>query len=130
LVECTNKLRVVAKKGSTTVTDEVEFDYQTKAWSKPSKLTLTELHRNADRITIEAKLLDAQGVLCLDSRARVRFSLAGSGRLIDNLGTPDGSRVVELANGRARITVQLSNSEPGAVAIQAKGVTGTVLNLI
>jgi beta-galactosidase len=128
-VEGTNKLRVEAQKGSTTVTDEIEFDYQTKPWSSPKKLTLTEVHRDADRITIEAKLVDMQEVLCLDTRTRVRFSLAGSGRLIDNLGTPDGSRVVELANGRARITVQRSGSEPSAVAIEAKGVTGTVLNL-
>ena len=128
-VEGTNKLRVVAKKGSTTVVDKVAFDYQTRVWSKASKLTLTELQRSTDRITIEAKLLDVEGVLCLDSRARVRFTLAGSGRLIDNRGTPDGSRVVELANGRARITVQLSGSAPGALAIQAKGVAGAVLNL-
>ena len=129
-VEGTNKLHVVAKKGSTTVTDDIEFDYQTHAWSNPSKLTLTEVGRNGDRIVIEAKLLDAKELLCVDSRSRVRFSLAGGGRLIDNLGTPDGSRVVELANGRARITVLLTGSDAAVVAIQAKGVAGAVLSLI
>jgi hypothetical protein len=36
----------------------------------------------------------------------VRFSLAGSGCLIDNQGTSTGSRVVELYNGRARISIR------------------------
>jgi beta-galactosidase len=128
-VEGTNKLRVVAQKGSTTVTDEIEFNYQTQTWSAPAKLTLTELPREADKVTVEASLLDAQGILCLDARTRVRFSIAGSGRLIDNLGTPTGSRVVELANGKTRITVQRNGSETTMVAIQAKGVSGTVLTL-
>jgi beta-galactosidase len=128
-VEGANKLRVVAQKGSTTVTDEIEFNYQTQTWSAPTKLTLTELPREADKVTVEASLLDAQGILCLDARTRVRFSIAGSGRLIDNLGTPTGSRVVELANGKTRITVQRNGSETTMVAIQAKGVSGTVLTL-
>lgn len=130
LVEGTNKLRVVARKGSTTVTDEIEFQYQTQTWSNPARLTLTELHREADKVTVEAKLFDAQGVLCLDSRARVRFSIAGAGRLIDNLGTSSGSRVVELANGRGRITAQLNGSGPSALAIEAKGITGSVLTIV
>jgi beta-galactosidase len=128
-VEGANKLRVVAQKGSTTVTDEIEFNYQTQTWSAPARLALTELHRDADKVTVEARLLDEQEVLCLDARTRVRFSIAGNGRLVDNLGTPTGSRVVELANGRARITVQRTGSETTVVAIQAKGVSGTVLTL-
>jgi beta-galactosidase len=129
-VEGANKLRVIAKKGSSTVTDEIDFHYQTQNWSSPAKLTLTELHRDAGKITVEAKLYDAQGVLCLDARTRVRFSLAGDGRLVDNLGTPSGSRVVELANGRARITVQRSGGPAASsVAVNAKGVSGAILNL-
>jgi beta-galactosidase len=128
-VEGTNKLRVVAKKGSATVTDEIEFQYQTQPWSAPAKLTLTELSREADKITVEAKLNDAQGVLCLDARNRVRFSLAGNGRLIDNLGTPSGSRVVELANGRACIAIQRTGPGASSVAVDAKGVSGVILAL-
>jgi beta-galactosidase len=38
----------------------------------------------------------------------VRFGLAGDGQLIDDLGTTTGSRVVQLYNGRAQITLRLS----------------------
>ena len=36
----------------------------------------------------------------------VRFSLAGGGVLIDNQGTSTGSRVVQLYNGRAQISIR------------------------
>jgi beta-galactosidase len=124
-----NRLRVVAKKNSATVTDEIEFQYQTQMWSTPTKLTLTEVSREGEKITVEATLYDAQGVLCLDARNRVRFSLAGNGNLIDNLGTPSGSRVVELANGRARITIHRSSPGASSVGVNGKGVSGAILDL-
>jgi beta-galactosidase len=101
-----NELRAVARKAGRTLEDTVSFHYETRVWSKPAKLLLTTITRQSDHSTVEAELVDAVGVRCLTSRAVVRFSLAGDGKLLDNLGTPDGSRVVQLANGRARITVE------------------------
>jgi beta-galactosidase len=67
-------------------------------------------------------------VLCLDSRAAVRFELAGDGDLIDNLGTPSGSRRVQLANGRALIRVRLGRG-PSAVAASSEGIETAVLTV-
>jgi len=100
-----NKLRVVAKKGLVTVTDELEFTYQTDKWADPAQLHLAELSRRNDVVTVEATLTDAKGVLCLDSKQRVRFALDGNGKLLDNLGTSTGSRFVEMYNGRASISL-------------------------
>jgi hypothetical protein len=58
-------------------------------------------------VLIEAAALDKEGGVCLDAANVVRFGVVGDGTLLDNLGTPDGSRVVQLANGRARIRVVL-----------------------
>ena len=85
-----NHLHVVATKGPVTVTDDVELTYQTDPWAKPAELQLTEKTQNGTKTTVEAKLYDAHGVLCLDSRNTVRFSLAGDGKLLDNLGTSRG----------------------------------------
>ena len=52
--------------------------------------------RAAGHLTVAAHLYDGKGVLCLDSRNTVRFSLAGAGRLLDNLGTARGSRELQL----------------------------------
>ncbi len=112
-----NKLRVIAMRGNTTVTDEIEFLYQTDTWGKPAAQKLTETSRDADKVTVEAALYDAKGVLCLDARNQVRFSLAGGGTLIDNLGTPRGSRVVQLYNGRAEITLRRNPRSQSTVAV-------------
>jgi len=119
-----NNLRVVAKRGDTTVTDEINFLYQTDKWGKPASLKLTEIHRDADKVTVEATLYDAKGILCLDARNQIRFSVAGGAKLIDNLGTPRGSRVVQLYNGRAQITLQAAPALQSVVAVNTPGITG------
>ena len=101
-----NRLHAVASKGDATVTDKIELDYQTEAWGAPAELRLQAVARNSGSVTVEAKLHDAKGVLCLDANRTVRFSLAGEGRLLDNLGTSRGSRELQLYNGRAEITIQ------------------------
>ena len=100
-----NHLRVVAAKGAATVTDEVSLTYQTEPWGQAAELRLREKARDGDRVTVEAKLFDAKGVLCLEAEDFVRFSLQGEGRLIDDLGTTRASRELQLANGRAEISL-------------------------
>ena len=118
-----NTLRVVGTKNGKTVTDEISFLYQTETWGPPAELKLTERSRTTidgkPTVTVEAKLYDAKGILCLDARNRVRFTIAGEGTLIDNLGTPTGSRVVELYNGRAEISL-LTNNSSSAVSVTAE----------
>lgn len=103
-----NDLKVIAHKGNVTVTDEIKQSYQTDKWDKPVQMTLSKIAQKGDIATIEVKLLDAKNILCLDARNVVTFGLAGDGKLIDNLGTSSGSRVVELQNGRAIIRVKLN----------------------
>ncbi|MES2390771.1 MAG: glycoside hydrolase family 2 TIM barrel-domain containing protein [Acidobacteriota bacterium] len=124
----TNHLRVVAKKGTATVEDEITFLYQTEKWSTPAKLTLTEKSRTAanDVVTLEAKLYDAHGVLCLDAKNPVRFSLAGPATLIDNLGTPTGSRLVQLYNGRAEISLN-RNTATSVAAVTCENLPTATL---
>lgn len=116
-----NLLHVVARKGSATVTDEIRFQYQAEKWSTPAVLKLSEISREDRVVTVEAKVVDGNGVQCLDARNRIRFSIAGDGVLIDNLGTSAGSRVVEMYNGRAMISARQKN---GPITI---GVTGDQL---
>ena len=100
-----NHLRALATKGEVIVRDEIYLTYQTEQWDKPVQLKLSEKERKNTIVTVEAKLFDAKGVLCLDSAQTVRFSLSGRGTLIDNLGTTQGSREVQLSNGRAEISL-------------------------
>ena len=116
-----NHLRVSGVRDGVTVTDEIEFEYQTAKWGKPARLALSEIARDADMATIEATLLDANGVLCLDAKNVVRFSVAGCGCMIDNMGTSTGSRVVQLYNGRARISLRRNGGATDA-GVTSEGI--------
>ena len=106
-----NEVKVIAVKGKKNVTDSISFVYQTETWGKPAQLQMTKISETAATVTVEAKLLDSKGVLCVDAADYIRFSLAGNGKLSDNLGTSSGSRLVQAYNGRAVITVQKNNGK-------------------
>jgi beta-galactosidase len=120
-----NVMRAVAHSSGTTLSDQVKFIYQIEAWGQAHHLQLAVEQNSSERIV--ATLHDEKGVQCLDSRAVVRFSLSGEGQLHDNLGTPSGSRVVQLANGRA--TISLSHSGDIVAAVQSTGIFPAFLSL-
>jgi len=123
-----NHLKVVARKSRVEVTDEISLKYQTAKWGKPAKLLLAEAARAGDRVTVEARLVDANGVQCLDSRDFVRFGLSGDGQLLDNLGTSSGSRFVGVYNGRALISL-LRNGGESEVSVSSKGIATAFLKV-
>jgi beta-galactosidase len=101
-----NQLRAVGKRGPDTVSDEIQFLYESRIWGPPANFLITVRECDSTHTDVEAKLVDTHGVTCLDARIFVRFSLAGNGRLLDNLGTVGGSRFVQMTNGRAGIRVK------------------------
>ena len=119
-----NTVRVVAHRRGTVVSDSIGFIYQTAHWSKPARLILERLSSGDDTATVQATLVDTAGVLCLDAANQVHFGLSGDGRLIDDLGTPTGSRVVQLSNGRALIRVK-ENGGKSIVSVSSNGLQTT-----
>ncbi len=122
-----NHLRVIARRGDATVTDEIRFTYQSDSWQQPTALTLIEKQRRGNIVWITATVHDSSGVLCLDSRNLVRFSLAGNGMLIDNLGTSHGSRELQMYNGRAEISIELSGE--CMIGITSEGLASAFLKI-
>ena len=106
-----NHLRVVARKGGAEVVDEIRFLYQVQEWGKPEALVLEETGRAGNVVTLQARLLDAAGVCCLDARNRVRFRLSGDGEMIQNLGTTSGARQLELSETAERPSASGSRGE-------------------
>jgi beta-galactosidase len=123
-----NHVRVVARKGGAEVVDEIRFRYQTQKWSKPEALVLEETGRTGHIVTLQARLLDAAGVCCLDARNVVRFRLAGDGEMIQNMGTTSGSRQLELYNGRAIMRVRLARGE-SVLSVSAERVRTAFLTI-
>jgi beta-galactosidase len=106
-----NTIKVIARNGKTAVTDEIKFSYQTEKWEKPARLVLTKITQQGDTATLEAKLVDRNGILCLDAVNWINFGLAGDGKLLDNQGTSSGSRKVQVYNGRAIIRVKMNKGK-------------------
>jgi beta-galactosidase len=105
-----NHLRARAHKTGGTLIDEIDLIYQTEPWGAPAAVRLIETLRTGSRITIEACLLDPNGILCLDAANFIRFAIEGDGRLLDNLGTVRASRYLQLANGRAQISLEAGST--------------------
>ncbi|QNL50214.1 DUF4982 domain-containing protein [Olivibacter sp. SDN3] len=106
-----NHIKAVAKKGEETVDDEFTQYYQTAKWERPERMLLEQVDQEGDMASIQVTLLDAEGAICLDAQNWVVFETIGDGKLIDNQGTSNGSRKVQLYNGRAMIKVRLNGTE-------------------
>ena len=124
-----NFLKVIARKGKITVTDEIKQAYQTDKWGAPARMVFNKIDQKGDIATLEVKLFDNKKVLCLDARNMVTFGLTGDGQLIDNLGTSSGSGKVELYNGRAVIRVNTKGGNNMA-SVACVGIPTVFCNLV
>ena len=127
-----NELRAVGRKNGKDVSHQIRFTYQTRTWGVPSQLFLGEFSRQEFGQTnvwkvIEARLLDKDGVLCLDARNVVKFGVIGDGQLQDNRGTSTGARKLELYNGRACITVVCKGK--AVMSVASEGIKPAFLTL-
>jgi beta-galactosidase len=124
-----NHLRAVAKKGGAEVADEISFQYTTEPGGAPARLEVRELRRSGENVTVEATLMDAKSVPCLDARNVVRFELAGDGTLIADLGLTTAARVVQLTNGRAEITLR-RNDGKSELSVSSQGIPTALLEIV
>ena len=122
-----NQLVAVSKDKGVEVEDVVKLEYQTEKWEAPERLVLTEEAIDEKFSWLIVEVYDKNNVRCLDARNRVRFSVAGDAKMIENRGTPSGSSVVELTNGVARIKIEKSSLNYSA-AVQSAGLKTAVLS--
>lgn len=105
------------------VSDELTFEYVTDSGGLPVSLQLRHLKSNAQgNLYVEATARDADGNLCLDARQMVHFSVIGDGKILENQGTPWGSRSVQLANGRGHATVLVPGTFNVTVAVTSPSI--------
>lgn len=123
-----NTIIAKAWKNKIMVMDTIQVYYETEKWEAPAQLSLKKLESSDGTATVEARLLDAAGRLCLDARNFIRFGITGDGELLDKLGTSSGSAYVQLYNGRAIIKVE-ENKGKSVVSVQSEGIPTTFLTL-
>lgn len=96
-----NVLTAIGWKGKLCVTDTIRQEYQTQKWGEPAKLTLKRTNN-----MLTAQVYDGNDVRCLDAAQFVRFGTTNDEALMKNTGTSTGSRLIQLANGRAEIRIK------------------------
>jgi len=121
-----NHLAAVGGRKASPVQDSLIFQYQTDKWGPAAQIEVREIAREGDRVTVEARLLDGKGTLCLNARNRVWFGITGDGTLVDNRGTSFGSRCVEVCNGRTEISL-LRNGGSSFLGARCKSLPTTFL---
>ncbi|WP_042166557.1 glycoside hydrolase family 2 TIM barrel-domain containing protein [Paenibacillus gorillae] len=114
-----NRMSVVAEQDGVVVRDERVFHYQTEAWGQPAEIRLTAERQDATGLyEATVKAYDRHGVFCPDAAGFIRFGAAGDGKLLDNLGTVRGSRLVQLASGRASLFIDPHGAPPPRIAVE------------
>jgi beta-galactosidase len=113
-----NSLKAIGKKGKETLSDEITFDYEIRNFGKPVAIKAAAIESTDDYAWIEAEIVDANGVVCLNSRQYLYFESIGDGFLVVNQGTSTGSKKVQAQNGRARIKL-IKNRGQNTVAIKS-----------
>lgn len=103
------EVRAIGKDKAREVEDNVRFRLNPCPGGNPHRIILSQSCGKDGTILVHARLLDAENRPCLKSRAWMEFQVAGDATLLDNLGTPQGSRRIQAANGAAAIGVQLTS---------------------
>ena len=123
-----NQIEVVARSGQITIRDSITQVYQTATWGTPSQIHLETLSNDGDTFTIQATLLDENGILCLDAMDYIHFSMIGDGHLMADLGTSDGASTLQSYNGRAIIRLKRTGKK-AVVAVKADGLQTAILHV-
>jgi len=106
------------RNGQVVVADTLTVNYHYEKNGKPIRFDLTTSSLPDGNLLVTATALDKEGRRCLDYQDRVYFYHSGNGKLCVNQGTPTGSSIIEMANGKASIT--LKPSPGGSCIIEAR----------
>lgn len=107
--------------------DSMTVNYTTKKNGKPEDIILRKERLKNGNYLITAIAVDKNGNRCIDYEGRVYFSALSGGRLIDNLGTPSGSCVIEMANGKASIEFKHIPLQKGVVEVRNQDFKGSYI---
>ena len=114
-----NRLEARAFRGGEQVaTDTLTVFYDFQQAGNPDRIDLGYRRLPNGNLLVEATLVDADGVRVYDYEEEVYFSLDGQGELLKHYGTPTGSDIIQMANGRAAI--ELIPAAEGRATVEAR----------
>lgn len=125
-----NELIAVAyMEGKQVATDTLEINYTYTRSGAPQRLVLNYEEQPNGNLLVIAEAQDESGLRCLDYEERVYFQCLAGGELVNNMGTPNGTSAIKMANGQAAIEVIPSGSEPVEMTVLNQSFKGTFLTI-
>ncbi|HOI28695.1 MAG TPA: glycoside hydrolase family 2 TIM barrel-domain containing protein [Melioribacteraceae bacterium] len=109
---------------------QFEVNYSYEKHGTADKIILSYERLKNGNYLITATAVDINGNRALDYNRRIYFSSLGSGELLQNLGTPTGSSVIEMANGKAVIEFKPVPSEEAVIEARNQDFKGSYLKFI
>ena len=121
--------RGISKNGLV-VKDSLKVNYRYSKNGKATSLSLKYKILESGNYLVTATARDNKGLRCLDYEDRVYFQCLSGGKAYKSMGTPNGSEVIEMANGKASIEViRNSNKSPIKVMVLGQNFKGTYLTI-
>ena len=129
-IEGDNQILAVGFEGDKKLTvDSLKIKYTTKKIGRPDNIILTKERLPDGNYLITANVLDKDGNHCPDFNKRVYFTALSGGKLLENLGSPNGSSVMEMANGTAQIIFKYIPFQKGVVELRTQDLKGTYITI-
>ena len=112
------------------VEDILEVNYRYTKNNVAEELVLTAKKMENGNFMVTAVAIDENGLRCLDYEDKVYFQTLEGGHSIKNQGTPTGSEIISMANGKTSIEV-ISDDSPTAIKIMVmnQNFKGTYLTI-
>jgi len=108
----------------------IEINYSYKKNGNADKIVLSKEKLKNGNYLITAIAVDPNGNRDLEYNKRIYFASLGSGKLIENMGTPTGSSIIEMSNGKASIEFKPVPSEEAVIEARNQDFKGSYLKFI
>ena len=124
-----NMLEAIGKTTSgIEVTDKLKVNYRFTKNGTAKNLALEYSKLENGNYLVTATARDKKGLRVLDFEERVYFQCLSGGNTLKAMGTPTGSEVIEMANGKASIeVVRASRKIPLKMMVLSQNFKGTYL---
>ena len=133
LEEGANRIEVLGfANGNEVARDGYDLEFTTADHGKTADIVLDKQLRADGSYLLTAIAVDNKGRQVLNSRERIYFSHSNDGvggRLLADRGTPDGSAVIELANGRAAIAFEPNETGTAVIEVRTQNHKGSYIEI-
>ncbi|MCG9970544.1 glycoside hydrolase family 2 protein [Christiangramia crocea] len=111
------------------IADTIKVNYRFEK-NTTAKAIVLEYEKMNDNYLVTATAIDDNGLRALDYEERVYFQALQGGKTKNNQGTPTGSEIIEMANGKASIEViPDKNAEYIEMTVLNQSFKGTYLEI-